>query len=112
VGQKNELFLTQDHRLSFTVVVSAHPCYNAAQQRVKGKIMTQSVHRPQAALKYEVEVREQGRVEVHVPFAPGARVVVFVIPELQEPFSDLLSAAESSLAFWDNPLDDEDWNDA
>jgi len=24
--------------------------------------------------------------------------------------ADLLSAAESSLDFWDNPLDDEDWN--
>lgn len=74
--------------------------------------MTQSVQGLQAALKYEVEVREQGRVEVHVPFASGARVVVFVIPEPQEPFSDLLAASESSLAFWDNPLDDEDWNDA
>ena len=27
-------------------------------------------------------------------------------------FDDLLSAAESSLDFWDNPFDDEDWNDA
>ena len=25
---------------------------------------------------------------------------------------DLLSASQSSLEFWDNPLDDEDWNDA
>ena len=74
--------------------------------------MTQSIHGPQTALKYEVEVRDQGRVEVHVPFAPGARVIVFVIPEPQETFNDLLAAAESSLAFWDNPLDDEDWNDA
>jgi hypothetical protein len=38
--------------------------------------------------------------------------VVFVIPEPQESLSDLLAAATSSLAFWDNPLDDEDWNDA
>jgi len=27
-------------------------------------------------------------------------------------FDDLLAAAESSLGFWDNPFDDEDWNDA
>jgi hypothetical protein len=67
---------------------------------------------PQAALKYEVEVRDQGRVEVQVPFAPGVRVVVFVIPEPQEAFNDLLVASESSLAFWDNALDDEDWNNA
>jgi hypothetical protein len=25
---------------------------------------------------------------------------------------DLLTAAESSLSFWDNALDDDDWNDA
>ncbi|HTK76914.1 MAG TPA: hypothetical protein VL371_16725 [Gemmataceae bacterium] len=27
-------------------------------------------------------------------------------------FSELMQASESSLAFWNNPLDDEDWNDA
>lgn len=27
-------------------------------------------------------------------------------------FSDLLAASESSLAFWDNPTDDEVWNNA
>jgi hypothetical protein len=27
-------------------------------------------------------------------------------------FSDLLQASESSLAFWDNPIDDEVWNNA
>jgi hypothetical protein len=74
--------------------------------------MTQPVRGPQTALKYEVEVRDQGRIEVQVPFAPGVRVVVFVIPEPQEIFSDLTAAAQSSLAFWDNPLDDEDWNNA
>lgn len=67
---------------------------------------------PQTALKYEVEVRDHGRVELQVPFAPGARVVIFVIPQPQETFTDLVAAAESSLAFWDNPLDDEDWNNA
>jgi hypothetical protein len=74
--------------------------------------MTEPIRGPQAALKYEVEVRDHGRVEVHVPFAPGARVVVFVVPEPQEGLTDLVAAAESSLAFWDNPLDDEDWNNA
>ena len=71
-----------------------------------------AVHGAQAALKYEVEVRDHGRVEVHVPYAPGARVIIFVIPEPEETFSDLVAAAESSLEFWDNPLDDEDWNNA
>jgi hypothetical protein len=66
------------------------------------------------AIKYEVEVREHGRVELQVPFSAGARIVVFVIQEIPvaDPLDDLLAAAESSLGFWDNPLDDEDWNDA
>jgi len=64
------------------------------------------------ALKYEVAVRKNGRVELTVPFAQGERVVVFVIPERDGEFSDLVTAASSSLAFWDNPFDDADWNQA
>jgi len=76
--------------------------------------MTEAVQTLQSALKYEFEVREHGRVEFQVPFAPGERVVVFVIREesVEDTFDNLLSAAESSLGFWDNPWDDEDWNDA
>jgi hypothetical protein len=66
----------------------------------------------QMALKYDVEVTDEGRVELTVPFPPGAHVVVFVIEASEETTGDLLHAAESSLAFWDNPFDDEDWNDA
>jgi hypothetical protein len=32
--------------------------------------------------------------------------------DLDDDFSDLVDAAASSADFWDNPLDDEDWNDA
>ena len=39
-------------------------------------------------------------------------MTVFVVEEPAERFDDLLAAAESSLSFWDNPLDDEDWNHA
>ena len=67
---------------------------------------------PQSAWKYEVEVQEHGRVEVAVPFSAGSRVVVFVVKETREGSDDLLAAAQSNLGFWDNPLDDEDWNDA
>ncbi|MEZ4734515.1 MAG: hypothetical protein R3E79_46080 [Caldilineaceae bacterium] len=76
--------------------------------------MPTAVQHLQSAIKYEVEVREQGRVAVQVPFAPGARVTVFVIHDepADSTFDDLVSAAESSLGFWDNPLDDEDWNNA
>ena len=64
------------------------------------------------AFKYDMEVKEEGRVELSVPLPPGARVTVFVIEESGEKFDDLMSAAQSSIDFWDNPLDDEDWNNA
>jgi hypothetical protein len=66
---------------------------------------------PQAALKYEAEVQEHGKLELIVPFPPGARVAVFVIEE-HNGYEDLVLAAQSTLGFWDNPFDDEDWNDA
>jgi hypothetical protein len=65
---------------------------------------------PQTALKYDVEVKDNGHVELIVPFPPGAHVVVFVIEAADDVNADLLSAAQSSLDFWDNPFDDEDWN--
>jgi hypothetical protein len=66
----------------------------------------------QTALKYDLEVREKGRVELHVPFPPGVRLTVFVIEEPSDAFDDLVLASQSSLDFWDNPYDDEDWNNA
>ena len=66
----------------------------------------------QTALKYDLEVQKEGRVDLHVPFPSGARVIVFVIEDPVNRFDDLLLASESSLGFWDNPFDDEDWGDA
>lgn len=74
--------------------------------------MNGPTHAAQAALKYELEVLDHGRLELEVPLDAGARVVVFVVPEIEETTDDLVAAAESSLAFWDNPIDDEEWNDA
>ncbi len=74
--------------------------------------MTEAGGTAHTALKYEVEVQEHGRVELHVPLSSGARVVVFVIPEPDDVVDGLLAASESSLGFWDNPVDDEDWNNA
>lgn len=67
---------------------------------------------PETALKYDLEVTLDGRIELQVPFPPGSRLGVFVVEEPPESFGDLVEAAESSLDFWDNPFDDEDWNDA
>ena len=67
---------------------------------------------PQTPLKFEAEVSQEGRIELVVPFPAGARVVVFVIEQSEDGSADLLSAAQSSLKFWDNRYDDEDWNNA
>ena len=66
----------------------------------------------QTALKYQVEVTPEGRVELPVPFPPGVQITVFVVQEPPDLSQDLLQATESTLDFWDNPWDDEDWNDA
>lgn len=64
------------------------------------------------AIKYDLEVNDEGRLELEVPYPPGTPVTVFVIGEEAVYFDDLLFAAESSIDFWDNPYDDEDWNNA
>ena len=67
---------------------------------------------PRTALKFEVEVTENGRVELPVPFGAGTRLTVFVIEPSEDATHDLLEASQSSLDFWDNTFDDEDWNNA
>ena len=74
--------------------------------------MIETLPLPKQALKYEANVTAQGQVTLTVPFSPGVRVTVFVLEESVDDFLDLTNAAQSSLDFWDNPLDDEDWNDA
>jgi hypothetical protein len=49
---------------------------------------------PQTALKYDVEVKDDGRVELTVPFPLSAHVIVFVIEAADDIF------------------DDKDWNNA
>lgn len=67
---------------------------------------------PRTALKYESEVQENGLVSLYLPLLPGVKVTVFVIEEPDNAFSDLILASETSLDFWDNPFDNEDWNNA
>jgi hypothetical protein len=64
----------------------------------------------QPAVKCEAEVQPGGKVEITVPFEAGSRVVLFVVGKQDGLEQDLLNASESSLEFWNNPLDDEDWN--
>jgi hypothetical protein len=72
--------------------------------------MSNEIQTPQTALKFEVTVREHGMVEFFVPFSPGAKLAVFVVEE-NDTAADLIAASRSSLDFWDNSFDDEDWND-
>jgi len=65
---------------------------------------------PRPVLSYDLEAGAGGRVEFCGPFQPGQRLTVLVIAEPQPEFADFAAAAGSSLDFWDNPLDDEDWN--
>ncbi|NOX61419.1 MAG: hypothetical protein GXP42_05665 [Chloroflexi bacterium] len=64
---------------------------------------------PQTALKYSSRVEDDGRVESIAPFPPGTRLIVVEDQDLIT--YELTKATESSLGFWDNPWDEEDWNE-
>lgn len=66
----------------------------------------------QTALKYDLEVKEDGQIQFQVPFPRGSHLVVFVLEASSDELNDLTLAAESTLDFWDNPIDDEEWNNA
>lgn len=62
------------------------------------------------ALKYTAEVDSRGRIRLpRLRLKRGARVEVIIL-EHEESTVDLLKAAETTLAFWDNPIDDKTWN--
>ena len=65
------------------------------------------------AYKFETETGENGKIELAVPAPAGTHVEVFVVVPGTGEFGDELAAASaSSTDFWDNPIDDEDWNNA
>jgi hypothetical protein len=70
---------------------------------------TADAHR-RPALSYAVIAGEGGKIEFQGPFPPGQRLTVVVVPDAEPECADLVAAAGSSLDFWDNRLDDEDWN--
>lgn len=65
---------------------------------------------PQTALMYETRVTADGRLDLPVPLPAGSRVAVFIVQHPEEDLSALVAASASSLDFWDDPVDDEDWN--
>ncbi len=62
------------------------------------------------AYKYYFKIKEDGKLEIEAPVKKGERVEVIILPLKQNDTDDLLSAAESSLDFWDNEIDDRIWN--
>jgi hypothetical protein len=63
-------------------------------------------------LRYEAEVPPSGRIELDVPLPVGSHVTIYIVKQPASDLDDLLRASITSTAFWDNPEDDEDWNDA
>ena len=64
------------------------------------------------ALRLKAQVQKDGRVRLpQLPLRPGTTVEVIILEQEAEA-DDLLRAAESSRSFWDNPVDDEVWNEA
>ncbi len=75
--------------------------------------VTEATPLPLTAWRYDAEVMAEGRVELQVPLQPGSHIVVYVSEEpAVEAVDGLLAAASTSMDFWDNALDDEDWNNA
>ena len=67
---------------------------------------------PQTAYKFNAKVGPGGKLDLTIPVPEGTPVEVLVLAPPKDTFEDLLPAATSSTEFWDNPYDDEDWNNA
>ncbi len=63
-------------------------------------------------LRYDMEVSDDGRIELEVPLPAATHVTVYIVEQSDAALVDLLAASDSSTDFWNNPEDDEDWNDA
>jgi hypothetical protein len=64
------------------------------------------------AFRYATEVDSRGRIQLpRLRLTRGAKVEVIIL-EHEENSADLLKAAETTLAFWEDPIDDEIWNAA
>ena len=62
------------------------------------------------AYKYIVDVDENGRITVpNIPQIKSSKVEIIILLIQTDDCSDLLNASESSLDFWNNPVDEE-WN--
>lgn len=63
-------------------------------------------------LRFDLEVPPNGHIEMQLPLPAGSHVTVYVVEQQRSELDDLTAASASSTDFWDNPEDDEDWNNA
>ena len=66
------------------------------------------------AVRYKTEIRADGKVELPaLDLKQGTCVeVIVLVPDGESDFAPLLAASQSTTDFWDNPVDDQVWNDA
>jgi hypothetical protein len=67
--------------------------------------------KPRKAFLAETEVQAGGKIELTLPIPQGSRVEVVVISQETDEFQDMRDAAALTTDFWDNPIDDAEWND-
>jgi hypothetical protein len=65
-----------------------------------------------AAFTFQTVIGADGKVELTVPLPVGARVEVVILGAPQDDFADLVEASQTSTDFWDNLIDDAEWNHA
>ena len=65
-----------------------------------------------SAFQFETTVGPGGKLEINVPLPLGTTVEVLVLAPETDKSAGLVEAASSGTDFWDNALDDEDWNNA
>jgi hypothetical protein len=66
---------------------------------------------PRSAYKISAEVLSGGKLDLTVPLPAGTTVEVVVLGPEHSLDDELIHAALSSTDFWDNPIDDAEWND-
>ena len=66
----------------------------------------------QPGFRFATDVSSEGTVTLKLPLPPGTPVEVVVLAPAFDDLGDLVQAASTSTDFWDNPWDDEDWNNA
>jgi len=64
------------------------------------------------AYRYDVEIKDDGKLKLsRLPFKKGTHLDVILIEQNKDNFSDLLNAAAFNLDFWNDPIDDQEWNE-